>query len=1686
MKSKFIKTLFLGCALAGCAFAAACADKEDDEIFVPDPGVDDNYVPSINDAYEPNRPDYDSDFDFDSGYQPAPPATEYTVEIVNSPYVSFADGSTAKTLNTGEGLTLDSFKLDKAVEDAGRTLAGFGVLDENGKVTGTVAFGETAISFGDDVKITPYFSMPEGYTQLTLGSGANSKYNSDGVPGDFAAHANGNAPTHTGRVEVSEGLIVGGGKDGFAVGNGLAVYDPDPITAGSAIRFDTSYGFNITEGVYEFIYNVENRSSEVISLSIYNISASAEYKKAQNFYAYEDRYRMAVDLEPGESTIVSGQYALGSNGNALTYIIVENDISTLDLSMSLAYRQVEAEAPVNPEPEPFNNYTKVTLDLPENFTVSGYEEDQRAGRRLVVPSSDQITNNTGSGFIGWKLIRNDNGVETTLTDAMLSVDTINAVRVPLNGGKLVPVLAESTSIKVSLPAGLTLEDYNAEQTAGDKLVVPTASQVKGDLGGRVLEGWYVVGSDNNDSHDVTIVDANTVVESGMTIAPYFLPVNNTMLAKGEQVTFGKRTDGGGIPTNSCIDSYSSGIVNTNFVGGGANATRNNVIVGEDGFAYMGNVLSYGGTIAKGETWRVTTTMGSDKPIKKGTEYAFYFTFKNFGQNAISLSFVMVNSGTNAETSPVELKLAPGEVKSVNVVAAYKNGGDNNNVMAYFTATDANVDLQLGVAFSMAENKTTPDPEPDPENNVTVTIDNSTYVTFASGEAVNDEISAGSALTKDMFKVSDKVAESGRELLGFAVLDASGNVVKTVAFDDEYLVEENITITPYFSAPAGYTQLVLGSGKTNTPGYSTDGVPGDFSTHADAGEVEVVKNQLVEGGAQGFTSGSGLVITDNQAIGADSAIRLDSSYGKNITPGVYEFLYNVQNLGTQPFKFSIYNINASGEYKDGSMAYAERYAMKVELAPGESTTVKGQYLIDKSNGNALTYIVIEEDVSSLKFGMNIAYRLVDGATEPENPDEEEPAPEPRPETYEVTVVGGTIQGQSGTTATVEEGTSVTVVAAEQAGKVFTGWYNGSEVVSTSKTYTFEVTANITLTAQYKDEETSEPEVLFTITLANCTGITFNNGELSLGFTANDKLTDDLFKLDENIGRELSGFAVLDEKGNVLQTIKADGSFDLTEDLTLMPYFTAPEGYTQLNIGSGSNSAYNTDEVPGEIAAHKDSSLKVTNGGKIGAGATNSLVIAGGANGYAAGNGVILSDTQPIYAGSAIRFDTQYQGGTKVPDGVYEFIYNVQNFSDVKIKLSIYNIGASSEYKAAGGYYKYEEERYRMAVTLGAGESTIVSGQYSLTSNGNALTYIVIENDIKELELGLSLAYRNVDAAQPSNPEQVPYDNYVTLTLEGVTAEGWNAQQRAGRRIVLPTAEQVKSEKEIIGWQLTRADGSEPIVVEAATRVPACGGTLTPVFAEGVQVEVKLPSGLTLEGYTAEQTAGDALVVPTSEQLKGELGGKVLEGWYNYATKQAVTDETKVEEGLVIAPYFLPVANGTLAKGEQITFGKRNDGQNNNTYVDNTSGTAKYANFSGGGSDALRDDIIETADGYAYMGNILSYSGTIASGDKFRVVTTMSASDDASKIVHVGAENTFYFTFKNFGQNAISFTFVMVNNGTTAETDAQTINLAPGEVTSITLKATYKSGSNNHNLMAYFTATADNVNMQLGVALSAVLG
>ena len=77
---------------------------------------------------------------------------------------------------------------------------------------------------------------------------------------------------------------------------------------------------------------------------------------------------------------------------------------------------------------------------------------------------------------------------------------------------------------------------------------------------------------------------------------------------------------------------------------------------------------------------------------------------------------------------------------------------------------------------------------------------------------------------------------------------------------------------------------------------------------------------------------------------------------------------------------------------------------------------------------------------------------------------------------VTVSGGTIQGQSGSSITVNKNGNVTVVADEIEGKTFVGWQNANgDIVSENATYTFSANADMTLTAVYEDV-TSEPNGL----------------------------------------------------------------------------------------------------------------------------------------------------------------------------------------------------------------------------------------------------------------------------------------------------------------------------------------------------------------------------------------------------------------------------------------------------------------------------------------------------------------------------------------------------------------------------------------------------------------------------------
>lgn len=59
-------------------------------------------------------------------------------------------------------------------------------------------------------------------------------------------------------------------------------------------------------------------------------------------------------------------------------------------------------------------------------------------------------------------------------------------------------------------------------------------------------------------------------------------------------------------------------------------------------------------------------------------------------------------------------------------------------------------------------------------------------------------------------------------------------------------------------------------------------------------------------------------------------------------------------------------------------------------------------------------------------------------------------------------GGSVSGGGSYTY----GSSVTVKATTNTGYTFAGWYNGSTLISSSASYTFSVTGNVSLTAKWK--------------------------------------------------------------------------------------------------------------------------------------------------------------------------------------------------------------------------------------------------------------------------------------------------------------------------------------------------------------------------------------------------------------------------------------------------------------------------------------------------------------------------------------------------------------------------------------------------------------------------------------------
>lgn len=402
--------------------ATACFERPvDPEIpQTPEGPVD----TTIDDAYRQDRPDYDDIFDYDSGYDPSSPEEPvevfYTVTLDEASPFKFADGTTSKQVRKGDALTLESFDLSDIPST--RELIGLAGTDNDGERT-IMDIADCRI--WEDLTLLPYFSPETGFKSLDIGSGKIGRFNLDSMPGSIAVNKT---------IKYDSNEIVAGGAGGFAELGGL-ITETSYVTIGSAFRLDSTC--TVTEGVWEVAYNFENKGDVPLHLDVYQVSKGAEHN---NSTAYEStRYRVDVDLEPGESMRATGQYYLTSNGNILPLVVADRSMDSMKFGMTLSVKQrtdlTEPETKPSLEPTPT---AELKFDLPEGITISDdYVTDIAYGAAVIPPTSAQITNTTGRTIGGWYIVGDTVEFVTSSTSMPESGLTIAPYFAPSTGDPLV-------------------------------------------------------------------------------------------------------------------------------------------------------------------------------------------------------------------------------------------------------------------------------------------------------------------------------------------------------------------------------------------------------------------------------------------------------------------------------------------------------------------------------------------------------------------------------------------------------------------------------------------------------------------------------------------------------------------------------------------------------------------------------------------------------------------------------------------------------------------------------------------------------------------------------------------------------------------------------------------------------------------------------------------------------------------------------------------------------------------------------------------------------------------------------------------------------------------------------------------------------------------------------------------------
>lgn len=568
----------------------------------------------------------------------------------------------------------------------------------------------------------------------------------------------------------------------------------------------------------------------------------------------------------------------------------------------------------------------------------------------------------------------------------------------------------------------------------------------------------------------------------------------------------------------------------------------------------------------------------------------------------------------------------------------------------------------------------------------------------------------------------------------------------------------------------------------------------------------------------------------------------------------------------------------------------------------------------------------------------------------------------------------------------------------------------------------------------------------------------------------------------------------------EALREDSETVITGDMTIAPYWEHKDGYNYHKVGAANASGYTSQAVPGDFydfssannrkdtvcrASFSYSGIKWSDTEKKPVG--NAAVVHGGNN--ASYLGSVVSDTQPVTAGSALRFDSPY--GSRISNNtVLEFYYTVFNYGTENLKLSIYQISSSTEYgNGSTTYYKYETEpRYRVDINLTPGTGTNAVAQYLLNANDNAVTYIVFEEDVKSFSFGISVGSKIVegatdvadeykDQAARSNTVQIEYN---PAENDGITVLPSYLTQLAGRFMEAPTDADLTNTKPVSGWKLVFGENdygvpSEVILPATRTgwqqfrlpssvkatleRIPAEKLTVTYVADNGIGV----PSNAKTEYFTNE-----TLELPAASGTGTD--GLLHAGWYDVSTGIAVDENTTVTQDMTLKPCF---KYSDTRLSPFVVYGSGSS-TNPNTNIDMCAGGVSANSF-----NVTNNYIIGNTVGYK-----IDY-GSMTSEAKFRIKHGYQGL--------TGAAHEYKITVKNEGSSEVQFKLWQVNSGTDWATPTESsgvdnygqntvITVGAGDSVTLTLKYSFKN--DGKNTMLYFQMQNAVTNLSLGIAMYVV--